>query len=117
MTPSRFDFSPCAIETTSPANLVAGALAHLGAHITTGCPRAAYLAAMLLDQVAADPEANPHLRDHARELAEILDHGQRSAMPAPKQPEESKKHRSAALRCTRTEAAGHAAAFAAGLHL
>lgn len=56
-----------------PARMVAGALAHLATHTETGCPRAAYLAAMLLEQVANDPEADGHLRAHARELVEILD--------------------------------------------
>lgn len=56
-----------------PARMVAGALAHLARHMETGCPRSAYLAAMLLERVAADPEADDHLRRHARELVEILD--------------------------------------------
>lgn len=56
-----------------PSRMVAGALAHLARHMETGCPRAAYLAAMLLEQVAFDPEADPHLREHARELFEILE--------------------------------------------
>ncbi|MBA3902990.1 MAG: hypothetical protein C0522_04840 [Rhodocyclaceae bacterium] len=56
-----------------PARMVAGALAHLAKHMETGCPRAAYLAAMLLERVATDPEADGHLREHARELVDILD--------------------------------------------
>lgn len=56
-----------------PARMVAGALAHLATHMETGCPRSAYLAAMLLEKVAADPEADDHLRRHARELVDILD--------------------------------------------
>lgn len=56
-----------------PARMVAGALAHLARHMETGCPRSAYLAAMLLEKVANDPEADAHLRRHARELVEILD--------------------------------------------
>jgi hypothetical protein len=56
-----------------PARIVAGALAHLARHMETGCPRSAYLAAMLLERVANDPEADDHLRRHARELADILD--------------------------------------------
>jgi len=54
-----------------PARMVAGALAHLAKHMETGCPRAAYLAAMLLAQVADDREADAHLRAHARELVDI----------------------------------------------
>lgn len=56
-----------------PARMVAGALAHLARHMETGCQRSAYLAAMLLEKVASDPEADDHLRRHARELVEILD--------------------------------------------
>lgn len=56
-----------------PARMVAGALAHLARHMETGCPRSAYLAAMLLEKVANDPEADDHLRRHARELVDILD--------------------------------------------
>jgi len=59
-----------------PAHLVAGALAHLARHMTTGCPRAAELAALLLDRIAEDAEADPHLREHARELVDILDRDQ-----------------------------------------
>jgi hypothetical protein len=59
-----------------PARLVAGALAHLARHMTTGCPRAAELAALLLARVAADSEADPHLRAHARELVDILERDQ-----------------------------------------
>ena len=59
-----------------PARMVAGALAHLARHMTTGCPRAAELAALLLARVAADSEADPHLREHARELVDILERDQ-----------------------------------------
>lgn len=57
----------------TPARLVAGALAHLATHMETGCPRAAFLAAMLLEKVANDPGADGHLRAHARDLVDILD--------------------------------------------
>lgn len=53
--------------------LVAGALAHLVRHMTTGCPRAAELAALLLARVAEDSDVDPHLRAHARELVDILE--------------------------------------------
>ncbi|MDA8255843.1 MAG: hypothetical protein M0Z99_09445 [Betaproteobacteria bacterium] len=56
-----------------PARMVAGALAHLARHIETGCPRAGHLAAMLLEKVVGDPEADSHLRAHAHELVEILE--------------------------------------------
>jgi hypothetical protein len=42
--------------------------------MSTGCPRAAMLAAMLLERVATDPDADSHLRSHARELVDILEH-------------------------------------------
>ncbi len=57
----------------TPARTVAGALAHLAVHMETGCPRAAWLAAMLLERVAADPDADSHLRNHACELVDILE--------------------------------------------
>ncbi|MCF8198351.1 MAG: hypothetical protein K9J42_06265 [Sulfuritalea sp.] len=57
----------------APARTIAGALAHLATHMQTGCPRAAWLAALLLERVAADPDADSHLRNHARELVEILE--------------------------------------------
>ena len=53
--------------------MVAGVLAHLARHMETGCPRAGHLAAMLLEQVANDTEADAHLRAHARELVDILE--------------------------------------------
>lgn len=56
-----------------PAHLVAGALAHLARHMTTGCLHSARVAALLLERVAEDGDADPHLREHARELVEILD--------------------------------------------
>ena len=56
-----------------PARMVAGALAHLATHMSTGCPRAAMLAAMLLERVATDPDADSHPHSHAREQAEILE--------------------------------------------
>lgn len=58
--------------TQTPARMVAGALAHLAQHMATGCPRSAYLAAMLLEQIGEDAEADDHLRRHARQLVEIL---------------------------------------------
>jgi hypothetical protein len=57
----------------TPARMVAGALAHLATHMSSGCPRAGYLAAMLLEKIASDTEADDHLRRHARELVDILD--------------------------------------------
>ena len=59
-----------------PARMVAGALAHLARHMTTGCPRAAERAAMLLERVANDADADPHLREHARELVDSLERDQ-----------------------------------------
>lgn len=57
----------------APARMLAGALAHLATHMTSTCPRAAYLAAMLLEEIATDPRADSHLRRHARQLVDILE--------------------------------------------
>jgi hypothetical protein len=56
--------------------LVAGALGDLARHMTTGCPRTAERAALLLARVAEDSDADPHLRAHARELVDILERDQ-----------------------------------------
>ena len=56
-----------------PMRMVSGALAQLARHMETGCPRAASLAAVLLERVSRDPGADAHLREHARELVEILE--------------------------------------------
>lgn len=56
----------------SPAHIVAGALAHLARHLDSGCPRAARLAALLLDRLAADGDADAELRHHAGDLAKAL---------------------------------------------
>ena len=58
------------------AQMVSGALGHLARHMNTGCPRAAELAALLLTRVAEDAEAEPQLREHARELVDILERDQ-----------------------------------------
>jgi hypothetical protein len=54
------------------AHIVAGALAHLARHMQTGCARSAYVAALLLDEIARDVGADRTLREHAGELAETL---------------------------------------------
>jgi hypothetical protein len=64
-----------------PARMIAGALAHLACHMSTGCPRAAERAALLLDRVAAHAEADTFLREYARELAEILDRRHAQSSP------------------------------------
>ena len=68
-----------------PARMVAGTLAHLATHMSSGCPRAAMLAAMLLERVATDPDADSHLRSHARELVDILERERQkqAATPSP----------------------------------
>lgn len=74
-----------------PARMVAGALAHLAIHMSTGCPRSALLAAMLLERVASDPDADSHLRGHARQLVDILERDPLApgAMPSPESSRES----------------------------
>ena len=59
----------------SPAHIVAGALAHLATHFESGCPRAARLAALLLDRLASDDDTDAELRHHAAGLAEALHRG------------------------------------------
>lgn len=58
-----------------PASALAGALAHLARHMQTGCPRAASLAALLLEQIAADLSVDVDLRAHAERLADLLERG------------------------------------------
>lgn len=54
-------------------HILAGVLAHLAQYMKNGCPRSAYLAAMLLEQIAAAPATDDHLRRYARQLVEILE--------------------------------------------
>lgn len=97
-------------EDQPPTCLLAGVFAHLAKHMETGCPQAANLAAMLLVRVADDPEADPHLREHAQELVEILERDQvpvsRQAVPATA----TGRAMAIRLRALRTEAALHARA-------
>lgn len=73
---------PTPLDQQPPARMVAGALAHLAKHMETGCPRSAYLAAMLLENLANDDEADAHLRAHARELVDILERDREHDKPA-----------------------------------
>ncbi|TCJ15519.1 hypothetical protein EZJ19_06720 [Parasulfuritortus cantonensis] len=73
------DATPSPNDEQPPARLVAGALAHLARHMETGCPRAASLAILLFDKVANDPEADGHLRRHARDLVEVLERAETPA--------------------------------------
>lgn len=71
----------CASNDQPPAQMVAAALAHLACHMATGCQRSAYLAAMLLERLANDEDADSHLRNHARELASILERDGGNTLP------------------------------------
>ena len=51
-----------------PDRMLAGALAHLAQHMESGCRRAAYLAAMLLEQIASDPRTSKHLKQHTLQI-------------------------------------------------
>ena len=57
----------------SLAALITAALAYLAQHMQTACQRSGALAAMLLERLANDTRADVHLRQHARQLAEILE--------------------------------------------
>lgn len=70
---------PNAHQEQAPARMLAGALAHLAQHMESGCPRAAYLATMLLEQIADDAKTDAHLRQHALQLVEILEREPRHA--------------------------------------
>ena len=67
----------------APAHILAGALAHLAQHLENGCLRSAYLAAMLLEQIAVDPRVDGHLRRHALQLVEILERNRSAQDIAP----------------------------------
>lgn len=70
-TPPTSPTSPTSAD--SPAALITAALAYLAQHMQTGCTRSGAQAAMLLERLASDTRADVHLRQHARQLAEILD--------------------------------------------
>lgn len=53
--------------------ILAGALAHLSHYMENGCPRSAYLAVTLLEQIAGTPETDVHLRCYAQQLVEVLE--------------------------------------------
>ena len=57
----------------APDRMLAGALAHLAQHMESGCRRAAYHAAMLLEKIASDPRTSDHLRQHTWQLIDILE--------------------------------------------
>ena len=76
----------------APVRILAGALAHLAQHMESGCPRSAYLAAMLLEQIAVDPSADTHLRQHARQLVEILEHGPNQSATNDRAPGQRPRH-------------------------
>lgn len=65
----------------TPARMVAGALAHLACHLATGCPRAAQRATLLLERVVGDAESDPYLREHARDLIDIIEREQAVQSP------------------------------------
>lgn len=59
----------------SPGNshrILTGALAYLALHMEGGCPRSAYLASLLLNRIADDPENDTQLRCEAQRLAETI---------------------------------------------
>jgi hypothetical protein len=56
-----------------PVHILAGVLAHLSQYMENGCPRSAYLAALLLEQIATAPETDAHLSRHALQLVETLE--------------------------------------------
>lgn len=64
---------PNAPPAQAPTRMLVGALAHLAQHMESDCPRAAHLAVMLLEQIAADAKTDTHLRQHALQLVEILE--------------------------------------------
>ena len=59
----------------SPGNshrILTGALAYLALHMEGGCPRSAYLASLLLNRIADDPQNDTQLRSEAQRLAETI---------------------------------------------
>ena len=56
-----------------PVHILAGALAHLAQYLKNGCPRSAYLAALLLEQIATAPGTDAHLCQYAQQLVETLE--------------------------------------------
>ena len=56
-----------------PVHILAGVLAHLAQYLENGCPRSAYLAALLLEQIATAPGTDAHLCRYAQHLVETLE--------------------------------------------
>jgi hypothetical protein len=54
-------------------HLLAGALAHLAQHMASGCPRSAYLAALLLERIADQASPDSALCRHARQVVAMLE--------------------------------------------
>lgn len=59
----------------STNRILSGALAYLALHMESACPRSAYLASLLLQRIADDPDNDAQLRHQAHLLAETIDAG------------------------------------------
>ncbi|MFT3960533.1 hypothetical protein [Propionivibrio sp.] len=63
-----------AVSPGSTPRILSGALAYLALHMEGdgACPRAAYLASLLLNRIADDPQNDAQLRCEAQRLAETI---------------------------------------------
>jgi hypothetical protein len=55
------------------ADLMAAVIEHLACYIQTGRPRSARLAMLVLDRLAVDADTDDPLREHCRQLSEVLE--------------------------------------------
>lgn len=55
-----------------PAQLIAGVFEHFACYLRTGSVQAVHRAALLLERLAREPDADDGVREQGRELAEAI---------------------------------------------
>ncbi len=74
------------------SRIISGVMAYLSMHMENSCPRSAYLAALLLNRIADDPENDEQLRLQAQRLAEAIENTEKRYAHSPSAPTHRVKH-------------------------